>query len=131
MLGNLKIAIPLLIQLLGEIFRADGEGKSSVGLKIAVLFNLLLIAVVGFTVQHYFQLYHEHTDLRIQHSQVQHERKMCAERNDELLERISVTVPVEVCKEDPPPSDSYKREPVAPPRRPTHDKEHLLSIVNG
>tara|TARA_Y100001960_G_scaffold30840_1_gene26867 strand:- start:3894 stop:4337 length:444 start_codon:yes stop_codon:yes gene_type:complete len=51
------VFLPIIIQLMGELFRTDGEQKLGLGIKISLLFNIMLLVVVGYLSTAYFELY--------------------------------------------------------------------------
>lgn len=131
MFSSLKLAIPLLLQLMGEIFRADGENKSSVGLRLSVLFSLIMIFALVSVTRNYMELYHDVVELRYHNIQLQTE---AGALRDEVktVRKVHANEFTSQCVEEEEVPESYKRPPARksyPP--PTHDRQELLSIING
>ena len=66
MLIWLKEMLPLVLQLLSELFRTDGEQKIGLGLKIAVLICCMLSAVSWYLGVSYFELYHTTLEAKVE-----------------------------------------------------------------
>lgn len=130
MFSSLKLAVPLILSLMGEIFRADGENRTSVGLKLSILFGLGMTMALISVSRNYMELYHDVVELRYHNVQLRTEVGVLT---DEAKSTCNIPTPLEVqCDDYEPPAESYKRIPVQKSHRPPPvSKKDLLSIING
>lgn len=132
MFSSLKLAVPLILSLMGEIFRADGENKTGVGLKLSVLFGLgMTMALISVT-RNYMELYHDVVELRYHNVQLRTEVSVLSNEANTACIATPPTVTEVACKTDTPVAESYKRIPVKQTHRPPAvTKQDLLTIING
>lgn len=141
-----EVFVPVLLQLLGELFRTDGEQKYGLGLKISLLTNILLLVVVGYISTAYFELYQTTMEKKVEISTLTHAKTEALKDVTELKGEIKdLKTRLGTCEKDAKvPSDSYKHEPVAPTPRPNTRRsvksepdydddyvEQLLKSING
>lgn len=117
MLGWFKFTFPLLIQLLEELFRADGDAKLGFGTKVALLFNITLISALIYVGGSYFEIYT---------SKIKSDMDLTA-RDEEIVQLKTSIKKLETqlvnagqCEICDPPSESYEQSPV-PVYVPNHE----------
>ncbi len=108
------VFLPIVVQLMGELFRTDGEQKLGLGIKISLLVNILLLVVVGYLSTAYFELYRTAVDRKADVVTVTHIKDKALGEVKELKAEIEkLEIRLDVCKPDVVvPSGSYKH--VAP-----------------
>lgn len=141
-----EVFVPVLLQLLGELFRTDGEQKYGLGLKISLLTNILLLVVVGYLSTAYFELYQINMDKKVEISTITHAKTEALKDVTELKVEIKdLKTRLGTCEKDAKvPSDSYKHGPTLPTPRPSNGRsvksepdydddyvEELLKSING
>lgn len=114
-----EVFVPVLLQLLGELFRTDGEQKYGLGLKISLLTNIMLLVVIGYLSTAYFELYQTTMDKKVEISTLTHAKTEALKDVTELEGEIKdLKTRLGTCETNAKvPSDSYKHEPVTPPPR--------------
>jgi hypothetical protein len=60
-----KVFMPLLVELLKELFKAGGDGRLTTGMKVSVLLNMALTAVLVFVTMTYIDLYRVALECRV------------------------------------------------------------------
>ncbi len=120
---------PILLQLLGELFRTDGEQKLGLGLKISLLTNIMLLVVVGYLSTSYFELYRTAVERKAEVTTVTHTKDKALGEVTELKAEIKkLETRLGTCIADTKvQSGSYKR--VAPEVTPRGNGKR--STVNG